>query len=56
MEFLVICENWDNGTPSDVIYLDFHKALNKVPHERLLITYEATLSGYWSQSNYMAYR
>ena len=26
----------DDGSPVDVVYLDFHKACNKVPHQRLL--------------------
>ena len=34
--FQGIYDNWDNNTPSDVIYLDFQKAFDKVPHERLL--------------------
>ncbi|WP_423781850.1 reverse transcriptase domain-containing protein, partial [Escherichia coli] len=28
--------NWDKQIPSDVIYIDFQKAFDKVPHERLL--------------------
>ena len=27
----------DDGSPVDVVYLDFQKAFNKVPHQRLLI-------------------
>ena len=27
----------DEGSPVDIIYLDFQKALEKVPHQRLLI-------------------
>ena len=27
----------NNGSPVDVIYLDFQKAFDKVPHQRLLI-------------------
>ena len=27
----------DSGYPVDVTYLDFQKAFNKVPHQRLLI-------------------
>ena len=26
----------DNGEPVDVVYLDFQKAFDKVPHQRLL--------------------
>ena len=29
------------GSPVDVIYLDFQKAFDKVPHQRLLITLRA---------------
>jgi hypothetical protein len=31
----------DNGTPADIFYLDFAKAFDKVPRERLLIKLEA---------------
>jgi hypothetical protein len=31
----------DNGTPSDIFYLDFAKAFDKVPRERLIIKLEA---------------
>ena len=27
----------DEGSPVDIIYLDFQKALEKVPHQRLLL-------------------
>ena len=41
----------DNGCPVDVLYLDFQKAFDKVPHQRLLSKLEAlgntgTVSGW----------
>ena len=35
MEHISKCA--DDGSPVDVIYLDFQKAVDKVPHQRLLI-------------------
>ena len=37
-----IYRNWDQQIPSDVIYLDFQKAFDKVPRERLLLKIRAT--------------
>ena len=31
----------DEGSPVDIIYLDFQKAFDKVPHERLLLKLKA---------------
>ena len=40
--FLGEITTWiDEGSPVDIIYLDFHKAFTKVPHQRLLLTLKA---------------
>ena len=40
--FLEDITKWvDDGSPVDVVYLDFQKAFDKVPHQRLLITLKA---------------
>ena len=40
--FLEEITKWiDVGSPVDIIYLDFQKALNKVPHQRLLLKLKA---------------
>ena len=37
-EYTEIISKWvDDGSPVDVIYIDFQKAFDKVPHQRLLI-------------------
>ena len=38
LEYTEIISKWvDDGSPVDVIYLDFQNAFDKVPHQRLLI-------------------
>ena len=40
--FLVEITKWiDEGSPVDIIYLDFQKAFDKVPHQRLLLKLKA---------------
>ena len=40
--FLKEITEWiDEGSPEDIIYLDFQKAFDKVPHQRLLIKLKA---------------
>ena len=40
--FLEEITKWiDEGSPVDVIYLDFQKALDKVPYQRLLLKLKA---------------
>jgi len=42
LEFLkFVCNNVDDGNPVDVIYLDFQKAFDKVPHKRLMLKLQA---------------
>ena len=42
LEFLgVITQEIDTGTPVDVLYLEFLKAFDKVPHQRLLLKIES---------------
>ena len=39
LEFMEYISKWaDDGSPVDVIYLDFQRAFYKVTHQRLLIT------------------
>ena len=35
----------DDGYPVDVIYLDFQKAFDKVPHERLILNLKSYCMG-----------
>ena len=40
--FLEEITKWiDEGSPVDIIYLDFQKAFEKVPHQRLLLKLKA---------------
>ena len=40
--FLEEITKWvDDGSPVDVVYLDFQKAFDKVPHQRLLLQLKA---------------
>ena len=40
--FLEEITKWlDEGSPVDIIYLDFQKAFDKVPHQRLLVKLKA---------------
>ena len=42
MFFLEEITNWiDEGSPVDSIYLDFQKAFDKVPHQRVLLKLKA---------------
>lgn len=46
--------NWDNHIPSNVIHLDFQKAIDKIPHEGLLT--ELSVSRYRSQFDFVVKR
>ena len=42
LKFLEEITKWvDDGSPVDVVYLDFQKAFDKVPHQRLLLKLKA---------------
>ena len=44
--FLEDVTKWaDEGSPVDIIYLDFKKAFDKVPHQRLLLKLKAHCIG-----------
>ena len=39
--FQMVSDQADEGIPSDVVYLDFSKTFDKVPHNRLLLKLQA---------------
>ena len=39
--FIEITKWVDEGSPVDVVYLDFQKAFDKVPHQRFLLKIKA---------------
>ena len=39
----------DDGSPVDEIYLDFQKAFDKIPHQRLILKLKS--HGIWKQYN-----
>ena len=41
----------DDGSPVDVIYLDFQKAFDKVPHKRLINYSQVKITWYGKQYN-----
>jgi len=43
--FEIVTDYVDNGCPVDVLYLDFQKAFDKVPHQRLLS--KRGIGNYW---------
>ena len=46
LEFTETISKWvDEGSPVDVIYLDFQKSFDKVPHQRLIIKLRAHAMG-----------
>ena len=41
LRFLEEITKWIEGSPADIFYLDFQKAFDKVPHQRLLLELKA---------------